>query len=73
MNTFLRPTNSQGTRGTVTTATPPDLTVVVLLLFYPTEADSVLDGLTDTDSVRGLGDTADFLNMVTSDWLINSN
>ncbi|CAL8302008.1 unnamed protein product, partial [Gadus morhua 'NCC'] len=27
------------------------------------EADSVLDGLTDTDSVRGLGDTADFLNM----------
>ena len=30
------------------------------------EADSVVESLTDTDSVRGLGETTDFLNMVTA-------
>lgn len=28
------------------------------------KADSVAESLTDTDSVRGLGETTDFLNMV---------
>lgn len=28
------------------------------------EADSVVESLTDTDSARGLGETTDFLNMV---------
>lgn len=28
------------------------------------ETDSVVESLTDTDSVRGLGETRDFLNMV---------
>lgn len=28
------------------------------------EADSIMESLTDTDSVKGLGETTDFLNMV---------
>ena len=28
------------------------------------ETDSVVESLTDTDSVKGLGETSDFLNMV---------
>lgn len=36
----------------------------MLSCFLAGEADSVVESLTDTDSVRGLGETTDFLNMV---------
>lgn len=32
------------------------------------ETDSVVESLTDGDSVKGLGDTTDFLNMVRDHW-----
>lgn len=36
------------------------------------ETDSVVESLTDTDSVKGLGETTDFLNMVRNETITSS-
>uniref|UniRef100_A0A7N6AK81 X-linked retinitis pigmentosa GTPase regulator n=1 Tax=Anabas testudineus TaxID=64144 RepID=A0A7N6AK81_ANATE len=42
---------------------PPELTHRKVLKQTGAETDSVMESLTDTDSVKGLGETTDFLNM----------